>query len=93
MFQVCINREIQSGSIRAGLAARYDFAEHFYQHHFTVTVWIGATPPLLRGLPHFGSTLPSACPSVASLKDKGQLLPNICVLQSDTTYSFSADLS
>jgi hypothetical protein len=41
-----VNREIQSGSIRAGLAARYDFAEHFYQHHFTVTVWIGATPPL-----------------------------------------------
>ena len=40
-----MNREIQSGSIRAGLAARYDFAEHFYQHHFTVTVWIGTTAP------------------------------------------------
>jgi hypothetical protein len=31
MFQACLDREIKSGSISAGLAARYDFAKHFEQ--------------------------------------------------------------
>ena len=29
VFQACFDNEIQSGSIRAGLAARYDFSKHF----------------------------------------------------------------
>ena len=29
MFQAGLDREIQSGSIGAGLAARYDFSKHF----------------------------------------------------------------
>jgi hypothetical protein len=31
VFQACINREIQSRSIRTGLAAQYDFPKHFEQ--------------------------------------------------------------
>jgi hypothetical protein len=31
MFQACLDREIKSGSIGAGLAARYDFTKHFEQ--------------------------------------------------------------
>ena len=35
LFQACLDREIKSGSISAGLATRYDFTKHFEQ-----------TPPL-----------------------------------------------
>jgi hypothetical protein len=29
VFQACLDREIQSGTIGAGLATRYDFSKHF----------------------------------------------------------------
>jgi hypothetical protein len=29
VFQACLDREIQSGSIGAGSAARYDFSKYF----------------------------------------------------------------
>jgi hypothetical protein len=31
VFQACLDREIKAGSIRTGLAARYDFSKHFEQ--------------------------------------------------------------
>ena len=34
MFQACLDREIQSGSIGTGLAARYHFPKHFEQIPF-----------------------------------------------------------
>jgi hypothetical protein len=35
MFQFCLDREIQSGSIGTGLAARYHFSKHFEQLLFS----------------------------------------------------------
>jgi hypothetical protein len=64
--------------------------------------------PMGGGLFQFGSLLPERgqadptrpeahhCPRPVlgtRLRDKGRLPPNICVLESDTTYSFSVDQS
>jgi hypothetical protein len=34
-FQACLDREIKSGSVSAGLATRYDFTKHFEQLPFS----------------------------------------------------------
>jgi hypothetical protein len=39
MFQVCLDREIQSGSIGTGLAARCHFSKHFEQLPFSGSLY------------------------------------------------------
>src|SRR4029077_1328475 len=51
---------------------------------FSIEHKLNSHDPIGGGFSQFGSLL---------LRDKGRLLPNICVLQSDTTYSFSVDQS
>jgi hypothetical protein len=59
-------------SIHAGLAARYDFAKHFYQHHFTVTVGFGQ---LLRGTASFW--FGSAYAANRSIQSSSSIFPDI----------------